>query len=138
MTVDPGVALAGVSIIATVVGFIAQWLREGRDRKWALQDAARKQTAIAVVKEDAEKAATVIAAKAGEHAEKISTEVHQTAAAIAVKVEASTSAAKEAYTEANTVNHKIAELSSSVENLNKQLLDLSEHVRHKRPRRRRS
>lgn len=150
--------IAPATLLTTVGLWFYTWLREGRLRRWALEDAAKKakadeEAAVKIAKELrestvalAEKAnddavalaakvnadaislaaknladATSVAQKVLDAAEAIAAKGHESAAKLAA---ISTEAAKkgeEAFSEANTVNAKIA-------NLQEQIVKIGEHI----------
>jgi len=132
-----------LTLVGIVAGFFYTWFREGRTREWQQADAkelaarlAADATAMALkVNTDAvamaakvNQDAATMAAKVIDDAEKIAVKVHDSAEKLANKVAentvVSTSAAQKAesaFTEANTVNAKIA-------NLQAQLLNIGKHI----------
>ena len=132
-----------LTLVGIIAGFFYTWFREARTREWQQADAkelagklAADATAMALkVNTDAvamaakvNQDAATMAAKVIDDAEKIATKVHESAEKLANKVAentvVSTSAAQKAesaFTEANTVNAKIA-------NLQAQLLKIGEHI----------
>jgi D-Tyr-tRNAtyr deacylase len=142
--VDITVVIQTATFLSLIAGFLYTWFREGRARQWQLADAKEMASklsadtaamaakvnsdAIAIAARVNQDAATM-AAKVIEDAEKLAAKVHDSAEKLANKVaentEVSTAAArgaKEAYTEANTINAKIADL-------NAQLLVVSDYIR---------
>jgi len=139
------------TLLALVIGFIAQWFREGRAQKWAEASAkliADKATAAAeavalrasneVLAQAAEgnKIAATLAAKvltdAKEVADKVLTAAKELAGTVAQNTEISTSAASEAkvaYTEANSQNAKIIALGALIAELTKQVVSIAEHIK---------
>lgn len=124
--------LSGTGLFATVAGFIFSYFREGRARAWQLADAkalADKVTATAneVAAENLAKAGAV-AQKQIDDAVKLAQKVHDAAEVLANKVAENTAistqaamGAKDAFSEANTVNVKIRALQE-------ELLKIGEHV----------
>jgi len=129
--------------VTTVSGFAYTWFREGRTRQWQLADAkamaekvntdakamAEKVNAdaIALASKNYQEAAAM-AAKVIADAKIIADKVHESAQKLADKVAENTTVstdaakgAKEAYTEANSINSKIA-------NLQEKLVKISEHI----------
>jgi len=139
------------TLLALVIGFVAQWFREGRAQKWAEASAkliADKATAAAeavalrasneVLAQAAEgnKTAATLAAKvltdAKEVADKVLTAAKELAGTVAENTKISTEAAsgaKVAYTEANSQNSKIIAMQERIADLSTQVLTVMEHIK---------
>lgn len=89
MSFDPPSLIALVGLMTTIAGFGYTWFKDGRDRKWAIEDQERK--AAALVKDGDAKAAVLASA-----------------------IAEGTQKATDAYHEANSVNNKIANLNENL------------------------
>ena len=123
-------------MVSLLAGFVYTWFREGRTREWQLADAREVASKLSAdgaamalkVNADAmamaakvNQDAALMAAKVIDDAEKLAAKVHDSAEKLANKVAENTAVsteaalgAKEAYTEANTINAKIAALNSKL------------------------
>lgn len=117
-----------LSIITTIGGFLYTWRRDARTRQWQLEDAANSL-----------KKANDLALKVVDDAAHLAEKVHSTSQLLVNKVtentEVSTNAArdaKSAFTEANSVNNKIANLNTSILELYR---IVTEHISTARGRR---
>jgi len=130
---DAAVLIQVVTLVSLLAGFVYTWFREGRTREWTLADArevaSKLSTDAIAMAAKVNQEAAVMAAKVIADAEKLAAKVHDSAEKLANKVAENTAVstdaargAKEAYTEANTINAKIADL-------NRQLLVVSEFIK---------
>jgi len=146
-TGETSIWLSVFTLATVVLNFAYQWFSKGRERRWAQEAAAKLEldskaaaAALAVKVETAAVAATaLVAAQANavamtlaSNATALAKEVTDTAKALAVKVEQGSDKAVEgserAYTEANTVNLKIAALQEQNVKINETLVELSGHI----------
>lgn len=146
MTGETTLWVALASLVTSIVGFAGTWFQASRARTWQKEDAEKLAKKLADdTKEMAQKVnadaadlaakvnqeAAVMAAKVIADAEKIAIKVHESAEKLANKVAENTTVstdaargAKEAYTEANTINSKIAALQES-------LIKVTTHIEQK-------
>ncbi len=93
-----------LTLLGTVwVGLYSAW-REYRNRKWAIEDEAKRKLEV---KEAAEKAAEKLEAK-------IETKITAEAKTTNHKIDENTELSKKAFTEANNLNSKIAKLQRQI------------------------
>ncbi len=140
---DTTLELGIATLITTVAGFAYTWFREGRTRRWQQQDAqeiaekANSDAKILAEKVNSDAAALAakqnadaiaLASKLIHDASDVAAKLHDNAEKLAAKVAENTTVstdaakgAKEAYSEANSTNRKIADLQT-------QLLKIGEHV----------
>jgi hypothetical protein len=126
---DNTVSLGAVlTFLAVICGFVAQWLREGRARKWAVKDASDLAVKVA---EDAEKIAVKVSeAKVNAIMDALNVQAADRKKSydeLHCSIGEGTASAGKAYTEANMFNKKL-------ETLNNRLSELSEYI-HNRPAR---
>ncbi len=110
---DPAVVEHLVLFITFLVTTLVTWRKAARDRKWDLED---RQILASKDQSDRARIAEELLQRL-ERQEAVRQEAH---VELANRVEASTSAAQAAYSEANHVNLKL-------EKLNERLLDVAQH-----------
>lgn len=136
MQVDSNTLVALLSLFATCGGFLYTWFREARMHRWRMQDAkaradkvaadaaalaAKTASDAAMLAANINSNASAVATKVIADAEAIATRVRAAAEQLARKVEMSTNVssvaaahAQTAYSEANRINTKIADLNAQL------------------------